>query len=133
MKKIIRYLFSGGTAAAVNIGLLFILTHYAGFHYLSSGVIAFCIAVVVSFYMQKKWTFEDHSVEGAHKKFVVFVIVAVTNLCANTALLYLFTDIAGLHYLASQILASGLVAVWSFFIYKIVFKQQELSVDKIEI
>lgn len=125
MKRIIRYLFSGGTAAAVNLGLLFVLTHYVGLHYIISGVISFCIAVVVSFLMQKKWTFEDHSTEDTHKKFVIYVTVAIVNLCVNTFLLFLLTDFAHFHYMVSQFITSGLVAIWSFFIYKIVFKKVE--------
>jgi putative flippase GtrA len=125
MRRIIRYLFSGGTAAAVNIGLLFVFTHYAHFHYLVSGVLAFCSAVVVSFLMQKKWTFQDHSQEDTHRKFVIYLTVSTINLVANTLLLYLFTDIFHIHYIVSQVFASGIVAVWSFFIYRKMFKARE--------
>ena len=119
---IVRYLFSGGVAAATNLGLLFVFTHFFGLHYLISGILAFCCAVVVSFIMQKKWAFSDHSTDATHKKFIIFLIVALINLGLNTLLLYFFTDICGVRYLVSQILASGIVAVWSYFIYKKVFK-----------
>jgi putative flippase GtrA len=120
---LVRYVFSGGIAAVINLGLLYILTEYAGLHYLVSGVIAFCCAVIVSFSMQKKWTFQDHSTHATHKKFGIFVVVALINLGLNTLLLYLFTDLAKFHYIVSQILAAAIVALWSYFIYKkVVFR-----------
>lgn len=128
MKRIIRYIFSGGTAAVVNLGLLYILTDFVGLYYIASGILAFCIAVIVSFFMQKKLTFEDHSTENTHKKFLIYIIVAVINLVVNTSLLYFFTDFVGFHYIISQIISSGLVAVWSYFIYRIVFKKEPAMV-----
>ncbi len=118
----IRYIFSGGTAAAVNLGLLYIFTDLLRVHYLASGVIAFCCAVVVSFILQKKWTFEDHSTHATHKKFAIFFVIAGINLVVNTGLLYLFTDVTHLHYMISQFLASSIVALWSYFIYKRMFR-----------
>ena len=119
---IVRYIFSGGTGAITNLALLYFLTEVVGFYYIISGIIAFCGAVVVSFFMQKKWTFQDHSTEDTHKKFAIFVTIAFINLVINTGLLYLFTDIFHSHYLLSQIFVSGIVAVWSYFIYKVVFR-----------
>ncbi len=124
---IIRYIFSGGMGAIVNLGLLYILTDLVHLHYLVSGIIAFICAVIVSFFMQKKWTFKDHSTENTHKKFGVFVIVAVVNLALNTALLYFFTDFWHWHYMVSQFFAAAIVAVWSYFIYKIVFKKETID------
>lgn len=49
----------------------------------------------------------------------------MVNLVANTSFLYLFTDIFGVHYLISQVIASILVAMWSFFIYRIMFSDKK--------
>lgn len=126
--RIFRYLISGGTAAFVNTGLLYLFTDIFGLYYLLSGVISFSIAVIVSFILQKRWTFEDQTTHTTRKKFVIFVVIAVINLIANTFLLYAFTDWFGLYHIYSQILASGIVAIWSFFIYKIVFKLESDTV-----
>lgn len=125
---LIRYIFSGGMGAITNLGLLYILTDLVGLYYLVSGMIAFSCAVVVSFIMQKKWTFQDHSTEETHKKFVIFLGISLINLGVNTLLLYFFTDIGGFHYLISQIFAGGIVALWSYFIYIEVFKKSTTMV-----
>jgi putative flippase GtrA len=121
--SLIRYLLSGGIAAATNLGALYILTDFFGLYYIISGIISFLVALLVSFTLQKKWTFEDHTTHLTHQKFALFASVALLNLLANTLLLYTFAEIFRLHYLLAQILASGLVATWSFFVYKIVFNR----------
>lgn len=132
MNKIFRYIFSGGTGAITNLGLLFILTHYAGFHYLASGIIAFSCAVVVSFIMQKKWTFADHSTDSTHRKFTIFAAMALANLCINTSLLYFFTEVFHFFYLVSQVLASGIVALWSYFLYARLFVHASVIVYDVQ-
>lgn len=121
---LVRYIISGGTGAVTNLTLLYLLTDVLALHYILSGVIAFLCAVIVSFILQKNWTFEDTSTHATHKKFITFVVVGAVNLIVNTTLLYVFTDIVGTHYLLSQVFASGIIAIWSYFAYKVVFKNE---------
>lgn len=118
LAKIGRYLVSGGTAAAVDLVLLFVFTHFFHIWYILSAILAFICAFFVSFFLQKFWTFRDSSKEGAHKQMVVYFIVSSTNLAINTFFVYLFTDIFNFHYIISQIIASALIAIESFFIYR---------------
>jgi len=118
--KIIRYIFSGGMATITNILILFLLTDIIGINYIISGIVSFSISVVVSFTLQKFLTFQDNSTDNLHKKFIIFIIIAVINLIANTSLLYVFTEYFGLYYILSQIFAGAIVAFWSFFLYKII-------------
>ena len=121
--KIIRYVFSGGMGAVTNIGILFLLTEVLNINYLISGIISFSCSVFISFIFQKKVTFNDQTYEGLKKKFIIFAIIAIINLTINTFFLYSFTEYLGLHYLASQIISGVIIAIWSFFLYKvIVFK-----------
>ena len=117
-RTLVNYLFAGGTAAFTNLFVLFLLTHVFGIWYLLSSIIAFLLAFVVSFYLQKHMTFEDHSSDGLHKQMTLYLFVALINLAINTALMYFFVDIVGIWYMFAQVLAAGLVAVESFFVYR---------------
>ncbi len=124
-KRILRYLSSGGTAFLTNIFLLFIFTELFKLHYLVSGVFAFILATILSFFLQKQWTFQDGSKEDVHKKFIIFTITAIANLILNTLFLYVLVDKFSFHYISAQILSGILLAIWSYFIYKIViFKKK---------
>jgi putative flippase GtrA len=123
-RRAVKYVIAGGTAAAVDIGILYILTDLAHIWYLLSAVLAFAVAFVVSFTLQKFWTFRDRSTENLHAQAGLYLAVALFNLCLNTALMYLLVDIFDIWYVFSQIFVGIFIASFSFFIYRIfVFKQ----------
>lgn len=126
-RKALRYLMSGGTAAAVNFLFLYIFTELFGVYYLVSVVLAFLIAVVVSFVLQKYWTFQDRSKDMMHKQAMVYVGVAICNTILNTFLVFVFVEYVHIHYMLGQFFSSGLIAFESFFIYKFfIFKDTTL-------
>jgi len=115
--KVGRYLFSGGIAAVTNLVLLYVLTDLAHIWYLISSVLSFLVAFMVSFFLQKFFTFQDHGREDTHKQALVYLLVTGTNLVINTALIYALVQYAGFHYLVAQILTSIAIAVESYVIY----------------
>lgn len=121
--RIIKYIIAGGTAAAVNIAGIYILTDLFHLWYLASGVLAFLVAFVVSFTLQKFWTFNDHSTENVHIQVSIYLIVSLISLLWNTFLLYIFVDVFHIWYLLAQIFAGAIVALSNYFMYKkFVFK-----------
>ena len=125
--KILRYLFSGGTAFGVNFFFLYAFTEWIGFHYLISVVVAFLIALIVSFILQKFWTFQDNSKANLHRQMLIYMVLAVTNTSLNTLLVYFFVEYGGWHYLLGQFFSSGLIAVESFFVYQVFIFKRDLS------
>ncbi len=123
--KIIRYVISGGSAAAVTIGTLYICTSKLHIWYLYSSVIAYCFGVCVSFTLQKFWTFSHHSLENIHNEMVLYFLIMIVNLGVNSLLIYFFVDVLKIQYLIAGLLAAGLIAIFSFPVYKkFVFKHQ---------
>lgn len=121
MMKWARFFISGGTGAAINIGILFLLTHVAHLWYLFSSIVAFILSVCASFIFQKFWTFQDKQTDGMHVQAGWYVIVALVNLGINTLIMYACVDGLGWHYVASQIVASLLIAIESYFVYRKLF------------
>ncbi|MFA6554483.1 MAG: GtrA family protein [Candidatus Paceibacterota bacterium] len=116
--KLVRFLISGGTATFVNIALLYVFTDVFDIWYITSAIMAFVIAFVVSFTLQKFWTFQDMSKEGMHRQAIIYFTMASFNLCLNAGLLYLCVEYIGLHYLSAQILISILIAIENYFVYQ---------------
>lgn len=124
-QQVVRYLIAGGTAAATDIILLFVFTSILDIWYLISTVLAFLIAFVVSFLLQKYWTFTDGANAAWKSQAIKYLAITSTNLGLNTLLMYVSVDFLHLHYLLAQIIVSGLIAVESYFIYQIfVFKKK---------
>lgn len=124
--KILRYIFSGGSAAAVNFFFLYAFTEWLHIFYMVSVVLSFMIAVVVSFLLQKFWTFRDSDKSYSHRQAMIYFVVAVFNTLINAGLVYLFVEYMHLHYMLGQFLASGIIAFESYFIYQhFIFKKQK--------
>jgi len=119
-----KYLISGGIAAGVDIVLLAIFKELGGLNYLVAAILAFFLAFIVSFVMQKFWTFGDTGMTGVHRQAGLYLGIALVNLLVNTLLMYIFVDWFHIWYILSQVLASGLIAISSFVIYRrFVFNQ----------
>ena len=71
--KIVRYLISGGTAAAINLSLLFLLTEFVGMWYLASSVLSFIAGFTASFLFQKFWNsmIESFPLQGVCVAFAI--------------------------------------------------------------
>ncbi len=121
--RLFRYVISGGTSAFVTLSTLYILTKWFGVWYLLSTVIGFLVGFLVSFTLQKFWTFKDGRKDVlASQAFFYFIIVA-GNLCLNALGMYVLVDIFHIWYMPADLLVLFLIAIESFFLYRIVFKK----------
>ncbi|MEK7604886.1 MAG: GtrA family protein [Patescibacteria group bacterium] len=125
MYRLLRYLMSGTAAAASNLAIVFILVHFGRVYYLHASVIAFVLSMVVSFSLQKFWTFQDKPIYDVQPQFVRYSMVVFCNLILNTVVMYLLIEKIGLWYLFAQVLATGTVAVVGYFAYQhFVFRER---------
>lgn len=128
LSKVGRYILSGGSAAFVDLLLLYVLTDLFHVWYLVSAIIAFIVAFFVSFFLQKHWTFRDGQAEGVHKQMAAYLLIALINLGINTFLMFVCVHYLKWHYMASQFVVAGLIACASFFVYrKFIFKNEKLA------
>jgi putative flippase GtrA len=116
--KTVRYIIAGCTGAAVNIGTLFVLTHFFGVWYLASSVAAFIVAFFISFYLQRTWTFQQGGWDSIHRHAALYLVATLFNLGLNTLIVYVSVESFHLWYLLAQIVAGAIVAVFSYFVYK---------------
>lgn len=120
---ILRYIVSGSTAFAVNFVFLYIFTEVFGIWYLSSAILSFTFSLIVSFLLQKIWTFQNKDMEKADRQLSFYLVITIVNLAVNTILMYWFVGKMEIHYLLAQIITSIIISLYSFLIYKhFVFK-----------
>ena len=115
--RIPRFLVSGGMGFAVQVGLLYFLTENLHLWYLLSGTLAFIFSQTTSFVLQKLWTFEDFQKDTVHYQAWLFLLTGILGVGGNALILYVCTSILGFHYIVSQVIASGLLAFLTFYIY----------------
>lgn len=121
--QLLRYGFVGGVAFVADYGTLFVLTHYAGVHYLLSAGIAFCIGLTVNYLLSISWVFNKNRSTKPWVEFVVFALIGVIGLGLNELIMYVATDLLTLHYMLSKLISTAIVFCWNFFARKlIIFK-----------
>lgn len=116
--RIVRYLISGGTSATVNLGLLYLFTSIFGVWYIYSAFIATSVALLVSFTLQKLWTFQNFATDRVHVQFPMHATLALLNIAVNAAFLYALVEWLHVWYLISQVIAGGILACVNYYIYK---------------
>lgn len=120
--KALRYIISGGSAAVVNIGTLYLLTHYFSVWYIAASIIAFLLSFVVSFTLQRTWTFEVKGNRSLVEHTTLYFLVVLGNLFLNTGFVFVFVEYLHLSYVLAQFLAGLIISFVSFFLYRRIFK-----------
>ncbi|MBY0539765.1 GtrA family protein [Patescibacteria group bacterium] len=118
MFRLMRYVFSGGTAAACNVIALFLLVEFANVHYLYASILSFIFSLAISFTLHKFLTFRNQQTDGIHKQIGRYLAVILGNLALNTTLVYALVELLGVWYLFAQIIGAALVAVTGYIGYK---------------
>lgn len=116
--RVSKFLIVGGIGLTVSLGLLHMFVVF-GAPYLLGSIIAFSIALIVGFTLQKYWTFGDRTAGRTELQFTQYTALALTNLALNTGIVYAFVEYGGAHYLIAQTIGAGLVALVSYLVYNL--------------
>lgn len=113
-RSLMKFGIIGCVAFATDFSITGILKDLLYINGYLANVCGFVIAVMVSFYLNKKWTFQDSS-EQHLKQFKLFFMVSFIGLLLNTLFLFCFYDVLALNFYFSKALAAVLVFFWNFF------------------
>lgn len=116
-RRPLKFAAVGSTGVALDMGLLYLLTEFAGLYYLFSAVISAETATLSNFTLNDLWTFRDRRGSGARaavERLAKYHAVAVTGIGIKLLFLYLLTEFGGFHYLLSNLVAIGLAFVWNY-------------------
>ena len=103
-----RFLLVGFVGLILNNALLWVLTEHARVYYVASSLLATEITIITNFVINHSWTFGSLSGAGSYLgKLVKFNAVSIGGLLLSVVLLLALTEIGGLHYLVSNIVAIG--------------------------
>jgi putative flippase GtrA len=111
--QLFRYTFVGGLAFLVDFSLLYVLTEYAGLHYLVSASCSFIAGLFVNYFISVFWVFGASSMKKI-VEFLLFAFVGLIGLGLNDFFLWLFTEQCRIYYMLSKLMAVVLVYLWNF-------------------
>ncbi|HAE36325.1 MAG: hypothetical protein UR85_C0006G0009 [Candidatus Nomurabacteria bacterium GW2011_GWF2_35_66] len=112
--EFLKFILVGLVGTFVNIIILYSFTEYYNVYYLYSALLSFVVAVTVNFILNKIWTFNEKIGYKIFQKYIKFFSVSLFALSVNIFFLILLTEVFGLYYIYSQILAIGMSLVINF-------------------
>lgn len=103
---------AGIFAAIGHYGTLIALSELAGATPVPASLAGFVVGGVISYLLNYRFTFS--STKQHREALAKFLVVAAMGFVLNGAVMWELTGPANLHYLPSQLIATGLVLIWTF-------------------
>jgi putative flippase GtrA len=113
--QMFKYGLVGGAAFLLDISMLFFLTEYFHIHYILSATAAFVAGLLCNYLLSVYWVFEERALTNRFAEFLVFSLIGVIGLLLNDGLIWSLTEVGGMHYLSSKVLAAAVIFFWNFF------------------
>jgi putative flippase GtrA len=116
LRQVVRFGTVGVLQNAVNVAC-FALAREAGVHYRVAAILAGFVGFVLSFWLNRHWTFSGR--QGAIERHVAKYTVAYAGaVVLGVVLLTLFVEVGGVPAVAAQVLAIVVVAPASFLVQR---------------
>jgi putative flippase GtrA len=102
--QLVRFGIVGGVGFAVNLAVYTLFVHSVGVDYRVASVVAWLVAVINNFILNRHWTFDARD-DLARFQALRFLIVSLAAEAFSLLLLTLFVEGAGIAKVAAQALA----------------------------
>lgn len=122
-KAVIKFVFAGSTAGILDLALLYVFHGLFGWGLIFSTSAAFIVAFLLSFTLQKFWTFRNYRRDRMVHQLFIYILNSFIGLNLNGLFMHLLVNKFGVWYLLAQVIVSLTIGVWNFIVYKfIVFR-----------
>jgi putative flippase GtrA len=112
--QLVRFGLVGGAGFVVNVAVYALFVHGAGLEYRVASVIAWLVAVINNFLLNRHWTFDAREQGRAHHQAARFFIVSLAAEIVSLLLLTLFVESAHIAKVPAQALAVALSMPFNF-------------------
>lgn len=116
--QMVRFALAGGVASISHLAIFAYLVTQELFSPVVASGVAFMCAFLVSFTLQKFWTFSDTQVDRPAKQLVAFFLMQLGLLLFNLISIYWLVEKLAVQAIAAQALTLIVTATMSFLISK---------------
>lgn len=125
--QVFRFTTTGVLTAVLYLTLSYLFKDIIQFNYIVAATIAYCIALIFNFLMQKFWSFRQSALHQVHFEAMYYLCWSGMALLLNLLLIYVMVSRGHLWYLFAQAVASIIVASASYVVYKHIFRASVFS------
>lgn len=112
LSELVRFGVVGTSGVVVNNAVLFLFHGVLMWPLIPASVLAVEVAIVNNFIWNDRWTFSNRTQTSF--RFLRFNLVSLGGLVVNTGVLAALVALAGIHYLAANLVAIGAAMGWNF-------------------
>jgi len=117
--RFLKFCAVGLSGVLVNMGLLWLLTEFAGLFYLLSAAISIETSIISNFILNDYFTFRDR--RSPHfrsflSRLLKFNLVSLAGLGVNMGMLWLLTEVFGIYYLLSNLCGIAVATLWNYLV-----------------
>ena len=103
--RLLKFSLVGGSGVLVNMFCLYLLTELFQIFYIISSIVAIETSILSNFFLNSIWTWNDRKQQSSFNRLLKYhICVGITAIIANWLLLISLTELAGLHYLLSNLI-----------------------------
>lgn len=126
-EQIFKFVIVGGLSFVLDFIIYYVLTHWLGVYYITSGFFSFTLSLIFNYLMSMKFVFKSKDDLKKTHEFAIFATMSVMGLGLNLLCLYIMVDYLGIHDLIAKVLTAGVVMVFNFVTRKIFLEQKETT------
>lgn len=128
IKEFIRFSFVGGLMTLINLILFYIFINYLKLNYISSNVISYIIAVILSYFINIRFTFEykESSIREKYIKLINYCCMRLVVLGVDSILLFCFVDILNINVYVSKIVLTVILFIATFGLSKYILTKNKV-------
>lgn len=113
VRQFVKFLVVGTVNTATSFLVYALTTRLFSLDPLIANGIAFLVAVTVSFFLNKSWTFRDRE-RTYLRQYSTFFYISGVGFAISEFSLYLFHKVVGLHDILAYFIATGIALLWNF-------------------
>ncbi len=113
VSKFFRYSIVGIIGTIVDFGALLIQVEIFKFNIYIAICLSFILAASTNHILNRRFTFKSKN-SNIKSEYAKFILVSTIGILTNLSIIYFLSEILGLHYLLSKIIATGIVLFWNF-------------------
>lgn len=114
-KQFSAYFAVAGIGYFVDFGLLILLHEVFGVHYLVAAATGFIGGLAVLYALSSRYVFKNSKLSSKSTEVGLFALIGIVGLGILSLSMWLLTDLVGINYLVSKIIATVGVYLWNFF------------------
>lgn len=112
--QIFRFGIVGVVATIIDFIFLYLFRELCHLPIILSNTLSFTIAVLYNYWASLTFVFNIDQNKDKRKRFVIFIVCSVIGLILNDIIVWCVTDIMGIYYLISKVMATLIVMVFNF-------------------